>query len=386
MKVAVVHDWLPLIGGAERVLKGILEVYPNADVYTLFNFLTNEQLGSLGIKNPKVSYLNRLPKVDKYYRNLFPLCAQAIESFDLSDYDLIISSSHFVAKGVITRAEQTHISYMHSPPRYAWDLMHHYLKESNLRGLKGYVAQNLLHKFRIWDSRTANGVDYFIANSDFIRRRIWKVYRRESDVIYPPVNVNAFSFKSDKSDSYLAASRLVPYKKIDLIVSAFAKMPSLKLNVIGDGPEMNKIQKLAEGSPNIKVLGYQPNSVLVEHMQNARAFVFAAEEDFGIMPVEAQACGTPVIAYAAGGALETVKGFDSLSEKRTGEFFYEQKESSLISAVTKFEANSHVYNPIDCREHAKKFDTETFKKKLREKVDNCYEKETLGCVNKLKVV
>ena len=297
LKVAVIHDWLPLIAGAERVLEQITKVYPNADIYTLFDFLDDEQRKTFGDCKITASYLNKWPKVEKYYRKLLPFCPMAIEDFDLSEYDLIISSSHAVAKGVITGAEQIHVSYVHSPTRYAWDLMHHYLKESNMdRGIKGYIAKKILHKFRIWDYRTANGVDSFIANSNYIRKRIWKVYRREAEVIYPPVNVDLFEYSDKKEDFYLTASRMVPYKRLDLIASAFALLPDHKLKIIGDGPEMAKIKAIAEKSPNIELMGFQPTDILRDHMQRAKAFVFAAEEDFGIIPVEAQACGTPVVA------------------------------------------------------------------------------------------
>ncbi len=227
----------------------------------------------------------------------------AIEQLDVSKHDIILSSSHAVAKGIITGPDQLHISYIHSPIRYAWDLQHQYIKEAGLdKGMKGMVARWLLHKIRLWDCRTSNGVDHFIANSEFISRRIRKVYGRESKVIYPPVDVNRFKLCENKDDYYFTASRMVPYKRMDLIVEAFSQMPDKKLVVIGDGSEMSKIK--AKASSNIELLGYQPNSVMQEYMQKAKGFVFAAEEDFGITPVEAQACGTPVIAFGKGGALK----------------------------------------------------------------------------------
>ena len=229
LKVAIVHDWLPLIAGAERVLEQMTKLYPQADIYTLFNFLSEEEEKLFGDCKITASYLNKLPGVKKYYRKLLSFCPQAIESFDLSEYDVVISSSHVVAKGCITGAEQVHISYVHSPARYAWDLTHHYLKQTGLnKGIKGYLAKSMLSKFRIWDYRTANGVDQFVANSAYIKKRIWKVYRRDAEVIYPPVDVNRFEFKDQKEEFYLAASRMVPYKRIDLIASAFAEMPDKK--------------------------------------------------------------------------------------------------------------------------------------------------------------
>lgn len=370
-KVAVVHDWLPLIAGAERVLQQILAIYPEADVYTLFNFLDENQVRSLGINQLTVSYLNKLPGVKKYYRKLLPFCTQAIEDFDLSEYDLVISSSHVVAKGVITGAHQTHISYVHSPARYAWDLTHQYLKQANLqKGIKGYLAKRMLHNFRIWDYRTANGVDHFIANSEYIKKRIWKVYRREADVIYPPVDLEGFTYCDKKENFYLTASRMVPYKRLDLIASAFKKLQDLQLIMIGDGPEMGKIKEIAADAKNIKLLGFQETPVLRDYMQRAKAFVFAAEEDFGIIPVEAQACGTPVIAYGAGGALETVIDFEKNPDSATGLFFTKQEETILVETIKKFESVSSNISFANCRKNAEKFSNTSFRENLKSIVQN----------------
>lgn len=262
----------------------------------------------------------------------------------------------------ISGPDQLHISYVHSPIRYAWDLQHQYLNESNLnKGIKGWLAKWLLHKIRIWDSRTANGVDHFIANSQYIARRIKKVYRREASVIYPPVDVDNFEVKNEKQDYYFTASRMVPYKRIDLIVEAFSKMPEKKLVVIGDGPEMKKIKSKA--TDNIKLLGYQSFPVLKEYMQSARAFVFAAEEDFGIIPVEAQACGTPVIAFGKGGALETVRPLGV--EEPTGIFFKEQNIASLHEAVSEFEKNASFFTSQACRKNAEKFSRSRFEQEFK---------------------
>lgn len=221
---------------------------------------------------------------------------------------------------------------------------------------------------RIWDARTSNGVDYFIANSKFIAKRIWKCYRREADVIYPPVDVEAFEYCDQKEDFYLTASRMVPYKKMDLIVEAFTQMPDKKLIVIGTGPDFDKIQKIAQGHDNIILMGYQPFNVLKEHMQRAKAFVFAAEEDFGITPVEAQACGTPVIAYGKGGALETVRGLD-LKDNSTGVFFYKQDKESLIKAINYFENNLEKIQFENCRKNALNFSINNFKIKFKVFID-----------------
>lgn len=351
MKIAIIHDWLTVYAGAEKTLEQILILYPQADIFTIVDFLPEKDRGFLDGHKITTSFIQNLPFARTKYRHYLPLMPLAIEQFDLSGYDLIISDSHAVAKGVITGPDQIHISYVHSPIRYAWDLQHQYLRESGLdKGVKGWMVRYILHKIRLWDLRTANGVDYFIANSDFIAKRIWKVYRRESDVIYPPVDVESFQLHEKKEDFYLTASRMVPYKKIDLIVKAFSEMPEKKLIVIGNGPDFEKIK--VKAGPNVTLMGYQPFEVLRDHMQRARAFVFAAEEDFGITPVEAQACGTPVIAFGKGGALETV--VDSVS----GLFFDTQDIESLCKAIEKFETMKFDYPKISI--HAHKFSEERF--------------------------
>lgn len=373
MKIAVVHDWLVVYGGAEKVLEQILNIYPEADLFALVDFLDEDKRDFIKDKKVKTSFIQHLPKAKTKYRNYLPLMPLAIEQLDLSKYDLIISSSYCVAKGIITSPNQVHISYVHSPIRYAWDLQHQYLKEAGLtKGLKGWLAKIILHYMRIWDTRTSNGVDYFIANSKFIAKRIWKCYRREADVIYPPVDVEAFEYCDQKEDFYLTASRMVPYKKMDLIVEAFTQMPDKKLIVIGAGPDFDKIQKIAQGHINIKLMGYQPFSVLKEHMQKAKAFVFAAEEDFGITPVEAQACGTPVIAYGKGGALETVRGLDKKDDP-TGVFFYKQDKESLVKAISYFENNLEKIRFEDCRKNALNFSINKFRIQMNKYIDILFE-------------
>lgn len=334
MKIAIVHDWLTVYAGAERVLEQMLQVFPDADLFSTVDFLPREHRNFILNKPVTTSFVQKMPFVEKRYRHYLPLMTLAVEQFDLSRYDLVISSSHAVAKGVLTGPDQLHLCMCYSPIRYAWDLQHQYLKESGLTsGLKGGMAKWLLHKMRIWDYRTAQGVDEFIAISHFIARRIKKVYGRDSSIIYPPVDVSGFSLREDKEDFYLTASRMVPYKKIDLIVKAFSQMPDKRLVVIGDGPEFQKIRSTAGN--NVVLLGFQDYSSLKDHMQRARAFVFAAEEDFGIAPLEAQACGTPVIAFGKGGALETIRGL--VTEKPSGVFFAEQEPESLRAAVAQFE-------------------------------------------------
>jgi glycosyltransferase involved in cell wall biosynthesis len=262
---------------------------------------------------------------------------------------------------VLTGPDQTHISYIHSPMRYAWDLQHQYLQETGLnKKWRGWIARYLLHRLRLWDLRSATNVDHFIANSQFIARRVNKAYRRHADVIHPPIDLSRFTPGSDKQDFYLTASRLVPYKKIDLIVESFQSMPDKKLMVIGDGPDMAKIK--AKAGTNVTLLGYQSNEVLLKHMQQAKAFIFAAEEDFGLVPVEAQACGTPVIAYGKGGALETVRGLNHTNP--TGLFFNAQTVPAIVAAVQAFEQNQPLFKPATCVEHAANFSAEKFRANL----------------------
>jgi glycosyltransferase involved in cell wall biosynthesis len=283
-----------------------------------------------------------------------------MEQLDLSGYELILSNNHAVAKGVMVGPDQLHISYINSPMRYAWDLHHQYLRESGLdQRWIGWLVRYLLCRLRSWDVRTSLGVDAMLANSRFIRRRIQRVYGRDSTVIYPPVDVDTFQPQGAREDFYLAASRMVPYKRMDLIVEAFTRMPNRRLVVIGDGPNFKKVQKMA--GPNVELLGYQPTAILRDHMQRAKGFVFAAEEDFGIMPVEAQACGTPVIAYGKGGSLETVRGLGNQNEAPTGVFFREQSPESLIEAIGVFEAAAERFDTATIRRHAEKFSAARFR-------------------------
>lgn len=368
MRVALVHDWLTVYAGAERVLEQMLRVFPQADLFAVCDFLSQDQRGFLQGKTPRTTFIQHLPFAKNKYRAYLPLMPLAVEQLDMSGYDIVISSSHAVAKGVITGPDQLHVSYVHSPMRYAWDLQHQYLREAGLeRGVKSWLARWMLHKLRLWDLRTANGVDAFIANSRYIARRIKKVYRREAEVIYPPVDVEGLVLRSEKESFYLAASRMVPYKRLPLIVEAFASMPEKRLVVIGDGPEFAKAK--AKAAANVELLGYQPTEVLRDYMARAQAFVFAAEEDFGIMPVEAQACGTPVIAYGRGGARETVRGLDDASGP-TGVFFEHQTVESLREAVSRFEAMRERFDPQACRRNAERFSASRFREAFSRFVDN----------------
>ncbi|MCT8346728.1 glycosyltransferase family 4 protein [Photorhabdus temperata] len=354
MRVSIVHEWLLSFAGSEQVTAKIFDIFPQATLYSLVDFLNDSQRQNFHGIFPITSFIQDLPFAHKYYKKYLPLMPLAVEQFDVSNADVIISSSHAVAKGVLTGPDQLHISYVHSPMRYAWDLQHQYLRESGLnKGLKGWITKWLLHRLRLWDYRTANGVDHFIANSHFIARRIKKVYGRDATVIYPPVAVDNFPCVEQKEDFYFTASRMVPYKKMDLIVEAFTQMPDKKLIVIGDGSEYKRIAALADGHSNITLLGYQPFEELKSYMQRAKAFVFAAEEDFGITPVEAQACGTPVIAFGKGGALETVRPLGK--DNPTGLFFGEQNVESLCSTVEHFERNISHIHPQFCRKNAERF-------------------------------
>lgn len=353
MKIAMVHDWLVVYAGAERVLEQMLLVFPDADLFSLIDFVPDSERAFLGGRKARTSFLQRLPGARTGYRRYLPLMPLAIEQLDLSGYDLVISSSHAVAKGVLTGPDQLHLCMCYSPMRYAWDLQHQYLRETGMdRGLRGAVARYLLHRVRSWDARTGAGVDGFMAISHFVARRIQKAYRRDSTVIYPPVDVDTFTpVTSDRSDFYLAASRLVPYKRLDVVVDAFVAMPDRTLVVIGDGPEAPRLRARAPG--NVQFLGHQPLEVLRDHMRRASAFIFAAEEDFGIVPLEAQACGCPVIAYGKGGALETIRGLRHAQP--SGVLFEVQTPESVREAVVTFERERPGLTPANCRENALRF-------------------------------
>jgi glycosyltransferase involved in cell wall biosynthesis len=361
LKKALISDWYYVNGGAEKVIHSINSIWNDFDHFALIDFLNDEDRKFiLNGKKVKTSFIQRLPTVKKNHRKFLQLFPTAIEQFDLSDYDLIISSSSAVAKGVRTRKDQLHICYCHSPMRYAWDLQDQYLKDSGLdKGLKGFYAKYVLQKIRKWDVLNSENVDYFIANSNYIAQRIKKIYNREATVIYPPVDVEFFSLEEQKDNYYLTASRLVSYKKTQLIVEAFNELPHLKLIVAGNGPEFQKLQTIAKS--NIEFVGFVETNSLKNYMQKAKAFVFAAEEDFGIIPVEAQACGTPVIALAKGGTLETVV------ENKTGVFFQEQSSERIKQAVIDFEKMK--FSSTVIREHAMKFSKERFENEMEEFVE-----------------
>ena len=363
-KLAVIHEWLDSYAGSEKVVEQLLQSFPQADLYALVDFLAPKDRGMLFGREVHTSFIQRLPLARRLFRKYLPLMPLAVEQFDLANYDVILSSSHAVAKGVLTRNDQLHISYVHTPIRYAWDLHHQYLRESKMTwGIRSLIARLTLHYLRLWDRASADRVDVFVANSRYVAARIEKTYRRDAHVIYPPVDVDRFTFQERKEDFYLAASRLVPYKRVDVIVEAFRLMPSRKLVVIGDGPQLSRLKKRA--TANIELLGYQDGATLQAHMASARAFVFAADEDFGIMPVEAQACGTPVIALGRGGAKETVIA------GQTGCFFESQTPEAIVSAVEQFESES--FDPYRIRVNAERFSIPRFRREIEELVSREYE-------------
>ncbi len=359
MKVAIVHDWLVTNAGAEKVLIALIELYPDADIFSLVDFLNDEDRKEvLKGKQAKTSFMQKLPFAKKHFRNYLPLFPKAIESLDVSGYDLIISSSWAVAKGIKKNDNQLHICYCHTPIRYVWDLYDEYTQ--NLKQPKKFLVKQTLKYIRKWDLDTVDRVDYFMANSKFVQNRIKRIYNKDAKVIYPPVDTSNIRLCEDKEDFYLTASRLVPYKKTKLIVEAFNKMLDKKLVVIGSGEEYKTIKRIAKS--NVEVLGYQPDDVLINYMKKAKAFVYAAVEDFGIVPIEAMACGTPVIALNDGGTAETV--IDGVN----GIHFKKQTIEDIIDAVERFEGM--LFDASGVSDSAKKYSTSRFKREIEEFIFN----------------
>jgi len=364
VRVAIVHDWLYVIGGAERVLREILNCYPDADVFTLFDVLKPSDRAYLGFDRAHTSFLQNMPFIRTRHRSYLPLMPLAIEQFDLSKYDLVISSSYAVAKGVITGPDQVHVAYVHSPMRYAWDLQHSYLRESGYsHGIKSAIARLILHRMRIWDTRTAHGPDAIIANSAFVARRIRKVYGRHARVIHPPVTLSTLNVDVPRAQHFLVASRLVHYKNIEAVVRSFRLLPDLQLVVAGDGPDAKKLRELA--TPNVIFTGFVSDERLRHLMTTARAFIFASEEDFGIIPVEAQSEGTPVLALGRGGVRETV----ATGLHRTGMFFAQPEPGVIAECVRAFEMQEHLFSRSACRAQAKQFAPERFRSQFKAFVD-----------------
>jgi glycosyltransferase involved in cell wall biosynthesis len=364
LRVAVVHDWLYVLGGAEKVLAAILRCLPTADIFALFDTLQPADRAAIGYRESRTSFLQRMPGIRRNHRPYLPLMPLAIEQLDLSDYDLVVSSSSSVAKGVLTGPDQIHIAYVHSPMRYAWDLQHQYLRETATeRGLKSLFVRWMLHRARMWDVRTAHGVDTYVANSRFVARRIRKIYGRGAEVIYPPVRISPELKEVEKQPYFFTASRLVPYKNIRAIVQAFRDLPQHQLVVGGDGPERKGLEAIA--SSNTRFVGFVPDAELQRMMRECLAFVFAAEEDFGIVPLEAQAAGTPVIALGRGGVLETIV---TSGPKPTGLFFEVPEPDSIAAAVQSFLAQRGRFAPIDCFLNAQRFSEATFEQRFTDLV------------------
>jgi glycosyltransferase involved in cell wall biosynthesis len=357
MRVAFVHEWLVSFAGSERVLDAALELFPGAPVYTLVHDPAAVRGTEIERHPIHTSYIQRLPWGRTRHRAYLPLMPLAVERLDLRGYDVVISSSHAVAKGVLTRADQLHIGYVHSPMRYAWDLQEQYL--ARLGRIRGAVARAILHYLRIWDVAAANRVDVFVANSHYIAGRIRKAYRREAHVIYPPVEVDRFGVREKRDDYYVTVARFVPYKRVDVIVEAFTRL-GLPLVVVGDGPDRSTVERRA--GPNVRFVGRQTEAAVKEHIERAKAFVFAAEEDFGIAPVEAQAAGVPVIAYGRGGVTESV------IPDETGLFFEAQTPDSLMEAVQRFELGAYRFDRARIRQNAERFSKARFQRRFRDLV------------------
>lgn len=368
--VAVVSDSMSAYGGAERVIEQILRIYPHADVFTVMDALPPGDRGFLGGRTIRTSFLNRVPGGRRFYRSLFALWPLAVEQLDVTKYDLVISSHHSVAYGVLTRPEQVHVSYVHSPMRYAWDLQHEYLREGGLeRGIKSWIARRMLHSARIWDFCAAQRPDVMAANSGFVATRLRRLHRRDSTRIYPPVAVEEFAPPipiEEREPFYLSVGRLVPYKRTELVMRAFARMDR-KLKVVGTGPELARLRAMCP--PNVELLGRIPTAEVHRLMATAQAYVFAGVEDFGITAVEAQAAGTPVIAYGRGGLAETVREFGMPAP--TGLFFHQQTEDAIIEAVRTFERADirAILTPENCVANAALFAAKRFRTQFADLVD-----------------
>ncbi len=361
MKTALVHDWLvSQAGGAESVLRQMHALFPSP-IYTLMH--RSDAWAGTELEKARIysSLIQTLPFSKRNFRLYFPLFPWAMRRFNLKEYDVVLSSSHCVAKGVKIHRGQLHICYCHSPMRYLWDLSGFYFKEAGLnRGMRSILAGLCLRWMRTWDRSTSQTVHYYIANSKFVAERILRIYGRKADVIYPPVDVEFFQIGRKKGDFYLAGSRLVAYKKIDAIIDAFSSMPDRRLVVMGDGPEMQGLKKRA--GKNVELTGQLSGEHMRELLQEAKAFIFAAVEDFGILPVEAMACGTPVIALRQGGAVETV------SENVSGMFFEEQTALAIKEAVARFETMGWEREMV--RAQVLKFATERFRREYDSYVRN----------------
>jgi len=353
-KVAIVHYWLVSMRGGEKVVDQLVRVFPQADIFTLV--CLPERLSEAIRSRPiKTSFLQKLPKATSLYQNFLPLMPLAIEQFDLAGYDIVISSDASVAKGAVTGPDTLHINYCHSPMRYAWDMYHDYMEGLGLGRLKKIAMAITMNYMRMWDVAASNRVDLFVANSEFVKGRIRKHYRREADVINPPVDVDGFTPQGEPGDFYLILGQIIPYKRIDVAVDAFNRS-GRKLIIIGEGSEVARLKAMA--GPNVSLIGHQPFDVIRDHYRRCKAFIFPGVEDFGITPLEAQASGRPVLAYRGGGALETVL------EGKTGLFFEEQTAESLNGAVDRFERGDHAIDPQACVANAARYSESRFRERI----------------------
>lgn len=369
MKVALVHDWLTGMRGGEKCLEAFCNIFPDAHLYTLI-YQKNHLSPSIERMDIRTSRLQLFPYVEKYYRYLLPIMPLAVEQFKLKNYDLILSSSHCVAKGIKINKNTCHICYCFTPMRYIWDQAPHYLSKINANSVTRFIFPLFRKYLQNWDIKSSERVDHFVAISQHVSKRIKNFYNRESDVIYPPVNTKFFELSDSIDDYYLIVSAFAPYKRIDLAIRAFNQL-RYPLKVIGDGQCEKQLHKMA--GPNIEFLGSLNDEEIKHYYSRCKAFIFPGEEDFGITPLEAQASGRPVIAFGKGGVLETVAPFDSDrdsdSDASTGIFFHEQTEDSLVQAVKQFEKIAHKFDSKKIREHTLKFDREVFEKKIKEYIN-----------------
>lgn len=351
LKIAIVCDWLTNSGGAEKIIIGLHQLFPNAPIYT--SIYNPNQLHGLEKATIYTSYLQRFPFAKRRHQLYLGLMPHVFEQFNLDDYDLVISSSHSCAKGIITKPQTLHISYCHSPMRYAWENSINYIKEYEINPLLKTLAPFFIHKIRMWDRLSADRVDNFIANSNYVKDRISKFYRKPSTVIHPFIDVKKYKVNSKRDQFYLAVGRLTAYKKFDLIIETFNRL-RLPLKIVGTGVSLKKLKAMAH--PNIEFLGYVSDEQLHELYQKARALIFPQIEDFGITPLEAMATGCPVIAYGQGGALETV------IDDETGILFKQQNVHTLMGALEKFQKKS--FDTQTIRKHAEQFDRSVFNDKI----------------------
>jgi len=367
MKVALIHDHLAQDGGAEKVLKVFAEMFPEAPIFTLLSEKNNVDKY---YKNRKIdtSIIQKLPGGVKHYQWYMPFMPMAVEFFDLSEFDLVISDSASFAKGVITKPTTLHIDYCHTPTRYLWSDTHSYINELKYNKWFKKLISLVLNYIRMWDRLAADRVDVFIANSEIVKKRIKKYYHRDSEIIYPPVNTEFYNLSEKLADEklqaenyFLCGCRLAPYKRIDLLVEAFKAMPDKKLKIFGNGVDSARLQKIANNATNIEFLGRVEDETLAKLYYNAKALIHPQEEDFGISAVEAMACGTPVIAFRKGGAEETIL------ENKTGIFFDKQTVDNVIAALEKF--NNLSFDKKIIRAQAEKFSTEKFKENITAHID-----------------